>query len=1017
MKTSCVQLVQTLTNDLAFSGAPKTALRQLERLERRMASREATWFNLPSHFVEAITELRTVEESTSRRLASRECWLEAHGNGGQGGGDGGGGGGGGEGGGGGGGPSSGGGQSTECMLRVAEWAARLEHHAVAAELVRLAVSWPWRGPGEMESGPPDAITLRAASLLLDRGLHAPWPRTLAKLLASSTPGVTTAVLDTLPPVRASTWFAPGMEVLAFHERYGWRQAIGLAVAGGSGGSGSGAGRSSGGSSSGGSSSGGSGDTRLSVEVRTPRGLEQLKLPRHSVIQLAPDGLGALLREASSQGSTELVSGLMGLGVNPYMVDSEGNTALHCAASAGHVGICEALMSRQEAMASVLNARKKLPFDVGIDHAVQIATSSPSSRPTSPSGSAGSPTSPTARVGQARASPSSSPAGRAAAVTSADPADHAVLLRTLDPSPLDRDKADGAFTPLMLAAYSNSLSDARRLLRSGVDSNECTPRGCTALAAAAQGGHLQLVKLFISHGARLDSWRCSSGQLTTPGLLYAAKNGQLDVAAALLEARAAVDQVDDGGKTALMLAARSGHAALLPLLLSCGASHSAIDEQMRTPLMHAAISGHAACIDRLVEHRADVNCRKRASAGKKDLEEGHTALCYAAAADRTVAVGCLLTAGADSTLPNARAETPLMLACDVDGISTAQLLLDDHADSVLAIEKDGRTALMFASRHGRLACVREVLALPQSRLILSLRNKSDGLSALAYAARDGHTASAQAILDAKANPDLPDLQGFSPLYHAMANGHASVVQVLLQAGADPLAPDPTAVAGNGASNGSSGTNGVACGNGSGSGATPTVTLRDLASRNAQRFNSSRLAAEYAAILELLQPASSGAASSSSAAIRRKANGGRLRRASMAREMQIGPGDFRSAEQLREWLSRHQIDTSAWGKGEAKSIGNLFREIEDRESTLTVDSSGVLRRVAVVKVNVHRPGAPELALREMQQILPDGRARSRNVELSEKMKSALPLGTGQDSNPRAAYCGLEHTPAYRRVAPLF
>jgi 8-oxo-dGTP pyrophosphatase MutT (NUDIX family) len=75
----------------------------------------------------------------------------------------------------------------------------------------------------------------------------------------------------------------------------------------------------------------------------------------------------------------------------------------------------------------------------------------------------------------------------------------------------------------------------------------------------------------------------------------------------------------------------------------------------------------------------------------------------------------------------------------------------------------------------------------------------------------------------------------------------------------------------------------------------------------------------------------------------------------------------------------VITSDWGRGEAKSIKDLFQEIKDGESVLRVEATmgGVrlVRVLRVVKMSITQTRTLK-TLREVKQILPDGRVRERN-----------------------------------------
>ena len=60
---------------------------------------------------------------------------------------------------------------------------------------------------------------------------------------------------------------------------------------------------------------------------------------------------------------------------------------------------------------------------------------------------------------------------------------------------------------------------------------------------------------------------------------------------------------------------------------------------------------------------------------------------------------------------------------------------------------------------------------------------DGLTPLHYASRKGFAEVVQALLEAGADPSVPENYGFTPLHEAAENGRREVAQLLLGAGAD------------------------------------------------------------------------------------------------------------------------------------------------------------------------------------------------------------------------------------------
>eukprot|EP00658_Telonema_sp_P-2_P012616 TRINITY_DN14804_c0_g1_i1.p1 TRINITY_DN14804_c0_g1~~TRINITY_DN14804_c0_g1_i1.p1 ORF type:complete len:788 (+),score=205.90 TRINITY_DN14804_c0_g1_i1:95-2458(+) len=119
------------------------------------------------------------------------------------------------------------------------------------------------------------------------------------------------------------------------------------------------------------------------------------------------------------------------------------------------------------------------------------------------------------------------------------------------------------TALQIAAAKNNLELVRMLLgslRISVDRQDQS--GFSALHAAAQAGHTEIVNALTQAGAGLET-------VTVAGhtaLMMASEAGQLGVVQALLEARAGVNAVAADGCTALFAAAEGGRVACCAALL-------------------------------------------------------------------------------------------------------------------------------------------------------------------------------------------------------------------------------------------------------------------------------------------------------------------------------------------------------------------------------------------------------------------------------------------------------------------
>ena len=79
-----------------------------------------------------------------------------------------------------------------------------------------------------------------------------------------------------------------------------------------------------------------------------------------------------------------------------------------------------------------------------------------------------------------------------------------------------------------------------------------------------------------------------------------------------------------------------------------------------------------------------------------------------------------------------------------------------------------------------------------------------------------------------------------------------------------------------------------------------------------------------------------------------------RTSADRITTVADGTFKTVDELTLWLNHHGVDTSEWGKGKAKRVDNLKKEIELKETVLQLLGGKVFRTLTVCKVVVRRPG---------------------------------------------------------------
>jgi len=321
--------------------------------------------------------------------------------------------------------------------------------------------------------------------------------------------------------------------------------------------------------------------------------------------------------------------------------------------------------------------------------------------------------------------------------------------------VDSPNADGQ-TALMVVARSGNVAAAELLIKRGANVNAREERkGQTVLMWATAQSQSAMVKTLLAHGADANArstvydWErrvtaeprmktMPSGGFTP--LLYAAREGCLECARALVGAGAQVNATDPDGITPLLSALLSAHFDTAEYLLEAGANPHKWDWWGRTPL-YAAVDydtvPHGGRPDRpslddttsfeMIEMLLDAGVNPNAQLKlfppyrslKQDrgadaiIDIGTTPLLRAARAGDVLAVKLLLKHGALVDLPQAAGATPLMVAVglganpidtrgkfrsQIDALATAEVLLEAGAD-VNARDSRGRTALHAAAAQG------------------------------------------------------------------------------------------------------------------------------------------------------------------------------------------------------------------------------------------------------------------------------------------------------------------------------
>ncbi|WQF85400.1 Putative serine/threonine-protein kinase, active [Colletotrichum destructivum] len=260
------------------------------------------------------------------------------------------------------------------------------------------------------------------------------------------------------------------------------------------------------------------------------------------------------------------------------------------------------------------------------------------------------------------------------------------------------------------------------------------------------------------------------------LSYAAHAGNLAAVELLLARGANVNAVLRKGWTALFWAARRGNPQIVRALLTKGANVHAMDEEGSQPLTSVLNKKRTKDMDKvaliLLEHNASFN-------GAITVKQLPKALSWAAMSGRLDCIRMLLDRGANVNRCSSNAGCAVLLSASEHGqLDAVRLLLERGAD-ILAVDKNGRSAMFLAMDSGH----RDVVNLLATRgADLNSRTENGG-TALFWAASNGFLDTGKLLVERGQDVNAVDGEGETALFAAALKGHGGVVNFLLDRGAD------------------------------------------------------------------------------------------------------------------------------------------------------------------------------------------------------------------------------------------
>ncbi|HET7350265.1 MAG TPA: ankyrin repeat domain-containing protein [Marmoricola sp.] len=369
-----------------------------------------------------------------------------------------------------------------------------------------------------------------------------------------------------------------------------------------------------------------------------------------------------------------------------------------------------------------------------------------------------------------------------------------------PGPREQARLDAA---LIEAAWDNDVPRARRLVRSGADVNHQDETQQSAYLIATSEGFRDLLELTLRNGAEVNDKDSFNGT----GLIRAAERGHAAVVGRLVQAGIDLDHVNNLGWTALHEAVilGDGDASALETVRTLVAAGVDVTipavRDGRTALQHASERGYDAIASVLerADRPMDRPGRRILAAARDGDADGvalalrhgarleqrdssrRTPLLLAVTGDHVEAAQVLLNLGADPDALDGQHDTPWLVTGVTGSARMAELLLEFDPDLTI-LNRFGGTSLIPASERGHVAYVRRVVQTP-----IDVDHVNElGWTALLEAVILGEGTRrwqqvVQILLDAGADPTIPDRNGVTALEHARRSGHDEIARLLARTG--------------------------------------------------------------------------------------------------------------------------------------------------------------------------------------------------------------------------------------------
>ena len=241
--------------------------------------------------------------------------------------------------------------------------------------------------------------------------------------------------------------------------------------------------------------------------------------------------------------------------------------------------------------------------------------------------------------------------------------------------------------------------------------------------------------------------------------------------AIIKHGADLNAVNNKGQTALWFACEDGQEGFVKVLLDAGADPNITDNGKDSSL-HSAVNGYCSLdtVKEIIDHGAPVDV-------VNDI--GETPLLLACSTAQEATVKLLLEEKANPNIANVDGDTSLHSAIAADCSKKLLQEIIDHGGEVNALNKRGRTALLFGCAYRQMDAVNVLLEAGADPAVAD----EEGFSCL-HAAVDArcNKDTLRALIDHGAQTDAARKDGTNALLRACKTGQSESVMFLLEAGA-------------------------------------------------------------------------------------------------------------------------------------------------------------------------------------------------------------------------------------------